>query len=84
MGKKSVAVFFIVEYGESVVNVPKVHQRPFSDVEKFRFLVANKMFANAGPSSEFIATPSICRKDGAIDTMMTQWRHLFHATSLSN
>ena len=25
VGEKSVAVFFIVEYGESVVNVPEVH-----------------------------------------------------------
>ena len=32
----------------------------------FRFLVGNKMFANAGPSGEPTATPSICRASAQI------------------
>ena len=42
LDEESVAVFFIVEYGESIISVPEVHQRSFGDVEKFCFLVANK------------------------------------------
>ena len=42
VGKKRIAIIFIVEYGERVINVPEVRQRSIDDVEEFLFLVADE------------------------------------------